>query len=464
MKESSALGTDEGGRHSASFRDPAGFVYLDKGGRVLRQVNKEGAADFDKLHASGLYDSLVAEGLLVPHSRVAGKRDAAAHAVISPERIPFISYPFEWSFSQLQDAALTTLRIQKLAMRHGMVLKDASAYNIQFLDGRPVLIDTLSFESYAAGEPWKAYRQFCQHFLAPLALMAYTDLRLSQLLRVHLDGVPLDLATKLLPVRPRFRAGLGMHLFLHSRAQRAKAGQHQMPSKKMGKTQLAAIIDSLERTVQKLRPLADQTEWGDYYSNTNYTAAAADDKAKAIRKLVKPLNIKTALDAGGNDGTYSRVLNELGIHTVCSDIDPMAVEANYRQVRSGREELMLPVLIDFTNPGGALGWQNGERSPVHERYGTDLVMALALVHHLAISNNLPLGKIAEYFSRFAPYLLLEFVPKSDSQAQKLLSTREDIFPGYTEQGLKQAFQDRYSLLGESKIKSTKRTLYLFKRK
>lgn len=450
----------------ASFRDPAGFVFRNQKGEVFRQVNKVGQTDYDLLVSSGLYDFLTKQKLLVNHETVTDPRPTGqkGYIVIKPQVIPFISYPFEWSFSQLKDAALLTLRIQKVALKHGITLKDASAYNIQFLNGRPIFIDTLSFEKYQAGTPWQAYRQFCQHFLAPLALMSYTDLDLSQLLRVYIDGIPLGLTTKLLPRKAKLRLGIAMHLIAHNRAQQAKATEHKTQTRTVPLTSLLGIIESLERNISKLKAPRVATEWGDYYDKTNYSTNAADEKARLIKQWVKPLGAKTALDLGGNNGRYSRVLNELHILTVCTDIDPNAVESNYRLTTQHGEQLMLPLVVDLINPGGALGWANHERASIDERLQTDVTIALALIHHLAISNNLPLDYLAEYFSRFSPYLLLEFVPKTDSQVKKLLSTRQDIFPEYNEKGLQKAFASYYKLVKTTKIKGSERTLYLFKKK
>jgi len=446
----------------ASFRDPAGFVFKDQAGVIHRHITPQGRADYELLMESGLYAALIKEGLLVDHTP---NRPATEEAlVIKPRQIPVISYPFEWSFSQLRDAALLTLAIQKLALQYKMTLKDSSAYNVQFVDGKPIFIDTLSFEGYEPGKPWQAYRQFCQHFLAPLALMAYTDVRLSQLLRVYIDGIPLDLTAKLLPRTAKIRPGLGMHIVMHGRAQQAKASEHTPSARNVAQSSLEAILSSLERSIKKLKTPNNATEWGDYYDKTNYTPSAADEKAKLLTALLKPLKAKTALDLGGNNGRYSRVLNAIGIDTICSDIDPNAVEANYQFSRQHKESQMLPLLVDLTNPGGSLGWANAEREPIHERLQTDVVMALALVHHLAISNNLPFDLIARYFKQFSLYLVLEFVPKEDSQVQKLLSTRKDIFPDYNESSLKQAFGEHYKLINEAKIQGTMRTLYLFKRK
>lgn len=453
----------------SSFRDPAGQVFRDPRGRVYRQINQAGAADFDLLLDSGLYDVLTQRRFMVSHKLVRGETRqklmaTEAHQLIRPQKIPFVSYPFEWSFSQLRDAAQLTLRIQLAALEHGMTLKDASAYNVQFLDGKPIFIDTLSFEKYQPGSPWQAYRQFCQHFLAPLSLMAYTDQNLSQLLRVHLDGVPLELAAKLLPARARLRMGVLLHIVWHARSQRAKASEHKASTVSVRQRNLKAILLDLEHTIAKLQPRVQTTEWADYYDNTNYSSTATDAKAKLIKEMLKTIKPKSAVDLGGNNGRYSRLLSKQNIPVVCTDIDPNAVEANYRGSKKAKDTNMLPLLVDLTNPGGALGWQNSERQPVHERLQTDLVMALALVHHLAISNNLPFEMIAQYFSQFGPWLVIEFVPKSDSQVQKLLATRKDVFPNYHEDAFKDAFGVSYRLVEKSKIRGTKRTLYLFKRK
>ena len=206
---------------SSSFRDPSGFLFFDNG-TLFRSVRRLYQQNYDHLIQSGLYNILVANDLLIPHKEVyhpAENRDNT-YKIIQPEIVPFISYPYEWCFSQLKDAALAMIRIQKQALDFNMVLKDASAYNIQFFKGKPILIDTLSFEIYKENQPWVAYRQFCQHFLAPLSLMASRDIRLGQLMRIYIDGLPLDLVSGLLPISTWFKPALLTHIHLHAKAQK----------------------------------------------------------------------------------------------------------------------------------------------------------------------------------------------------------------------------------------------------
>ncbi|MFZ2096879.1 MAG: hypothetical protein WAV05_09595 [Anaerolineales bacterium] len=453
-------------RLGASFRDPSGFLFK-RNGVLYRQINQVYQEHYDHLMSSKLYAKLVYDGLLIAHEEVdiAPEEPDLVYRVIQPEPVQFISYPYEWSFSQLKDAALVTLSIQKHALEAGMVLKDASAYNIQFHHGKPVLIDTLSFEIYHVGDPWVAYRQYCQHFLAPLALMAYQDIRLSQLLRIYIDGIPLDLASLLLPRRTRFGMGLATHIHLHAAAQKRYADRGVLKTqatRKMSKISFLGLMDSLEGTTRKLSWKPSGTEWGDYYqaSSSHYSSTAFEHKKKLVCQFLERLQPSIAWDLGANTGEFSRLAAEKGCQTVAFDIDPAAVEQNYLQVRQNKESHMLPLVMDFTNPSPALGWQNRERHSLLERAPADVLLALAIIHHLAISNNVPLSMLAEYLHELGHWMIIEWVPKEDSQVQKLLASRQDIFTGYHVQGFEAAFERYFTIHEKVPIPDSPRLLYL----
>jgi len=455
-------------RLPASFRDPSGFLF-QRDGILYRQVNEYYQKDYDLLKSSGLYERLVKAKRLIPHQEVDIEPAAAdtVYRVIQPERIGFISYPYEWGFSQLRDAALLTLSIQKTALEYGLSLKDASAYNIQFHNGRPILIDSLSFEAYQEGQPWVAYRQFCQHFLAPLALMSLVDIRLSQLLRIYIDGIPLDLASTLLPFSSRLRFGLLAHIHLHASAQKkyaAAPGEAQARSSQVSKVGFIGLIESLQKIVKSLRWEAQGTEWGDYYDSTNYTRAAFDHKVLLVKEFLEKTQPSQVWDLGANTGVFSRLAAELGALTISSDIDPAAVEKNYQEMRKQKETHLLPLVLDLTNPSPGIGWGNEERESFMQRGPVDVVMALALVHHLAISNNVPLMDVAEFLAKLGNWLIVEFIPKEDSQVQRLLATRKDIFPAYNQTGFEEAFRFCYSIEAARPVEGSKRILYLMKNK
>jgi ribosomal protein L11 methylase PrmA len=454
-------------KNAGSFRDPSGVVF-NRDGRILRQVNDAYREQYDALLSSGLFEQLVAKSMLINHREVdeAGV-EGSPYKVIEPDIIDLISYPYEWSFSQLKDAALMTLRIHRHALDHDMVLKDASAYNIQFDHGRPVHIDTLSFDFYREDEPWVAYGQFCRHFLAPLYLMNFVDLRLLQLMHVYIDGIPLDFASKLLGSKGGFGAKSHIHWHAKSVVKHGQAGQHaqsQPAQIKLSKFKMTAMIDSLIKTVEKLELKGEQTEWGDYTDRTSYSQIGADSKKRVVSRFIETVTPSITWDLGGNDGTYSRLALRGGDEFVAVfDIDPLAVERNYREVRETQENL-LPLLVDLTNPSPAMGFAGKERPNLPDRQTPDCILMLAVIHHLAISNNLPMEMIAAWLSDISAHLIIEFVPKSDPQVQVLLATREDIFDTYHEQGFEAAFSQKFDIIEKCRLDASERVLYLMKRK
>ncbi|RJP27563.1 MAG: SAM-dependent methyltransferase [Candidatus Omnitrophota bacterium] len=452
-------------RERSSFRDPCGFLFTHEG-ILYRQINNRYRENYDHLIHGGLYDELVKENLLLPH-RETDKVQIDfpdAYKIIQPEKINFISYPYEWSFSQLKDAAELTLQIQRIAMDYGMSLKDGSAYNIQFHKGKPVFIDTLSFEILDERKPWIAYRQFCQHFLAPLALMSYVDPQLNTLLVNHIDGIPLDLCHKLLPFSTRFRFSLFTHIHLHARFQKQYETRKLAHARRESSQQsMRAIVDNLQAAVRKLTWIPSSTAFSDYYSQTNYSSHSFEQKKEIIESWIKRYSPRIVWDMGANDGLFSRIAASHASLVLSIDNDPAAIENNYRMCKAEHVTNILPLFINVTNPSPAIGWDNQERKSLGERGPADLALALALIHHLAISNNLPLSHVAAFFSRTTHRLVIEFVPKEDSQVQRLLQNREDIFTDYNQKIFEQEFSNWFTILEKVPIAQTTRTLYCMER-
>lgn len=415
-------------------------------------------------------DRLVADRLMVDHAdadlSLAASPDAVA--IIRPRPLNFISYPYEWSFSQLKDAALLTLELQLRALDAGMRLKDASAYNIQFDAGRPILIDTLSFEVAAPTEPWPAYRQFCEHFLAPLALIAYRDARCGLMLREFIDGIPLDLAARLLPGRTRLNLGLLSHLHLHAGAQRRAANEAppaegaQRKERRISETGQRALLDSLRRTVAGLR-WKPAGVWTDYASTTSYSDAATVSKGQLVREMLDAAGGSSCWDVGANIGVYSAIAAGAGYSVIAWDLDAGSVEAHWRRVRGDGKPPILPLILDLSNPSPAIGWALEERASFLERGEPDVMLALALVHHLAIGNNVPLPGVARLFARMAPRAIVEFVPKEDPMTRRLLAARRDIFEHYSIDGFRSAFSESFRIVREAPIIDSPRTLFLLER-
>ena len=456
----------------SSFRDPGGFLFR-KNEVLYRQINSCHRRNYDHLINSGFYDQSTKAGILVPHVELPvtdffGKEDA--YKIIRPNELPFISYPYEWSFSQLQDAALFTLDLQKRALTVGLSLKDASAYNVQFYRGRPIFIDTLSFEIREKDTPWFAYNQFCKHFFAPLVLMSLTDVELGKLSQVWIDGIPLDVASKLLPWHSWLRWSIALHIHGHAKMQRqhgdvTKASGSVRKDPRMTTKSFFGLLENLESAIRKLTWQTEGTEWGNYYSNTNYSDESMLSKKRTIEEFIdNDIQPTSVWDLGANEGVFSRIASERGIFTVAFDIDLAAVEKNYRQVRKRKEENLLPLRCDLANPSPSLGWNCKERLSLLERGPTHTVMALALIHHLVIGNNVPMSSFAEFLSSLCSFLVIEFVPKSDSQVQRMLETREDIFPEYHLNGFEKEFSKNFTIMRKVKVQSSERVIFLLKTK
>lgn len=447
--------------HGSSFRDPSGFVFY-RGNTLYRQINPSYQDQYQHLVKTGFLEKLWDDRLLIPHQELDPNlsSDGNAYKVIQPTLVPFITYPYEWCFSQLKDAALLTLKIQKIALDNGLLLKDSSAFNIQFLAGKPILIDTLSFDIYKEGKSWEGYRQFCQHFLAPLSLMAYRDVRLSQLLRIYLDGIPLQLSARLLPFRAKFNLPILIHIFIHAASQAKYAGKTVNGHRKVSKVGLLGLIENLESAVRNLKWSPTGTAWSDYYEDHSYSPIALQNKKQIVSRYLDMIKPDNVWDLGANVGLFSRIASNQNIQTLAFDSDPAAVEKNYLECQSKNEINLLPVLMDFTNPSSALGWDNTERHSLFQRGPADTVMALALFHHLAISNNLPFKRIAQFFNRLGKKLIIEFIPKQDLQVQKLLANRVDIFSEYDQESFENTFTSYFQILQKSPLPESQRCIYL----
>jgi len=451
----------------SSFRDPSGYIF-NKGNKFYRAINNSYRENFDFFESSGLYENLLKKRQILSFKKVPQKSinsNQNLYTVICPDQLRNISYPYEWCFSQLKDAALLTLDIQEESMKFDMSLKDASAYNIQFHNGLPVMIDTLSFEKYKEGEPWIAYKQFCQHFLAPLLLSAYGDIKSIRLLNLFIDGISLDYALKQLPLRSLFRPSIFMHVYMHVKAQNINSDKKKLNNRNISKVAILGLIGSLRSLIRSLNWSPVGTEWGEYYSDTNYSAISMGTKHQIISDIIDELNPKVLWDIGGNNGEFTRLASNKGIDSILFDIDYAAIEKSYRKTKEENEENIASFVMDFTNPSPGLGWNNKERLSIFNRSNADIVFGLALIHHLCISNNLPLSLVVIFFLRLtSKYLVIEFVPKSDSQVKRLLNTREDIFIEYDQHNFEKKFLESFTIIKTIQVENSDRIIYLMEKR
>lgn len=450
-------------QHPSSFRDPAGFIF-QSGQRIYRQVNRQYAATYDRLMQSGLYDKLVAGNKLIPHEEINENLTGSAdwYKTLLPQQLSFISYPYEWCFDQLKDAALLVLSIMKDCMHEGFILKDATPFNVQFHNGQPVWIDTLSFEPYDPSKPWVAYRQFCECFLFPLYLGHYLKTDIHKTLGTYLEGIPASLTSKLLPMR----SGLSLGVWLHVYLQGAVKGDPKSTPQQGGfnRKKLLNLVMHLETIIAGFRGRRSGTTWSDYYDATILSQQYLQEKEKLFRQMLQDISINIALDAGTNDGHFARILAEKAQKVIAIDNDSASINRLYAHVRKNSPPDILPLLIDVTQPSPALGYRNKERAAFFDRVHADLVSALALIHHLVLSKNIPLASLGEFFSDITGrYLLIEFVPPADPKVIELSKARTALHP-YDLETFENSFGEHFVTLQKHAVPGTERILYLMEKR
>ena len=453
--------------HQAPFRDPSGYVFKD-GDTLRRCIQPIYFKQYRQLKSSGFFEQLIKKGLLIPHEETTVSEE---EIVITPEQIPFITQPYEWSFEQYKHAALLTLQIHKYALSKGFILKDASVYNVTFHWGKPIFLDTLSFDIYEEGTPWRAYKQFIMHFFGPLVLAKYHGTEVFKMMQTHIDGIPVKLIASLLPRKSKWNSTLFTNIHLLAKMEQKHSEDYEVKTRvaKLSKKSQQNILENLFDFIKNLK-LNETTEWGNYYTKTNYDASAFDKKKQMVHTWVTALAPQRLVDIGGNDGTFARTVLKDVSHVMVSDIDSAAVEQNYLESRRNGETNMVPFVCDVLQPAPGIGFNNTERDSLINRlkeYAPDVTLALALIHHITLSGNVPFEKSAEFFASFSKYLILEFPKRGDSWVDSLLKRKREFihhFDFYNVENFEQGYTAYFDVHKKETVPGTNRILYLLKRK
>jgi hypothetical protein len=459
------------GADPGSFRDPLSRVYLD-GDAVYRGLSEAGARDYDAVAASSFFPALLAERRVVATERLpAPPRDVVGDnwaAALRHERVPVISYPFEWSFEMLRDAALLQLDVTRRALAEGFITKDATSYNVQFDGAHPLFIDVGSFERPPKGEPWPGYRQFCELFLNPLVVQAVTGVPFQPWLRGALNGIAPSEVAPLIRGRHRFNRRLFVHVRMHARAERKYADtdatrdvKGEMERAGFGPKIIAAQLDNLERTVRSLKSPVKKSTWSEYQDRTHYDAADLSAKDLFVAEAVGERRPGLVLDLGANDGRFSEIALDMGAQRVVAvDGDPLVIDRLYLHLRESGEARILPLVLDLANPSPGLGWRGRERPPFTERARPGLVLCLAVVHHLALTNTVPFEQIVEYLADFGAPLVVELPLPDDPMVQRMLARkRSGLFDHYNETNWEAALQHRFVIEKRQALPSGRRIMY-----
>ena len=447
-----------------SFRDPDSRVFRD-GDTILRALSERGLADWDLLAATRFFAEAQADGTIVHTERLDGvpapPEFPAGVATLQHEPMPFVSYPYEWSFSMLRDAALLQLGLLRGALAEDMIPKDSSPYNVQWRGSSPVFIDVGSFERLPEGEPWAGYRQFCCLFLSPLMVQAYAGLPFQPWLRGSLEGIEPAEARAVLRGRRSFRRGVMTHVALHARLERRESARDTRTEVKRAgfrKELIDANATRLEKLVGKLDWGAPDTAWSGYAERSHYEPDELERKDSFVREACAAGEWDLAWDLGCNDGRYSRIAAEHARYVVAVDGDHATAEALYRQLRDEGARTILPLVMDLADPSPARGWRGLERTRLEERGKPDIVLCLALIHHLSISANVPLAEVVAWLASLGGVVVVEFAHRDDPMVERLLSRKkDDAHPDYSAENFERVLAESFEIARREELAS--RTLF-----
>jgi hypothetical protein len=453
---------------SGSFRDPLSRVFVGNG-EVVRAFTAVGAKDIEKVWKKPSIQNALASGELIESNLVSpssvGLNDPWMTAMTHP-LIPFISYPYEWTFSMLKDAAQLQLKLTRETLADGIGLKDATPYNVQFIGSRPQFIDAGSFEKRRKGDPWYGYRQFCEMYLYPLMMQGYLGVGFQQFLRGSVNGISPDTMRKLLPASIRRpRKGRLTHVVLHAAAQNRFAdSDNNMKSDAAKAGMNAQVLDATLRKLQgivKKISLGDKkSTWSEYSERGHYIESSLDEKQKFVRDAVASEPRKQVCDIGCNDGVFSRIAAAHSDYVVAMDADPLVVDRLYNTLKAEKNEQILPLYVDLTDSGGGVGWRGQERPGVFDRGRPDIVMALAVIHHMAITFHVPLVSQLDMFRDLTPELIIEMPHADDPMVRKLLTNKRDgIHDDFTLEEFERLLNERFTVKSKMLLSSGTRTIF-----
>ena len=455
---------------TGSFRDRDGRIYHSDG-RIIRGVSAEALEEFRKLESTAFYRKYREKGQLVDSQVLENDSIPLPEEIMQQwagflehPRIPIISYPYEWTFGMLRDAALLQLNLVESAILEGMTLKDSTPYNIQFLEGRPVFIDIPSFETLPPGAPWSAYRQFCEMYLFPLMLQAYKGIHFQPMMRSSIEGIGVQAMSRLFGFRDKLRSGVFTHVWLQAKmdsryGSTAQNVRSDLKSAGFNKEMILANVRKLRKLVTKLSWQGQGSEWGAYEEFHNYSESDHRRKEAFIRECVAGSEASIVCDIGCNTGQFSKIAAEQASTVLAMDLDHFAVERLYRELKETGMTRILPLVQNIADPSPSWGWRNRERVDLQTRVRPDLVLCLALIHHVVISDNIPMDEFVTWLAGLSNQLVIEYVSRSDNKVKTLLRNKEDNYTDYSREQLETALGRHYEIVRQQSMASGNRHLY-----
>ena len=449
-------------QNNISYRDSAARVVKKEAG-YFRYIFQEYKSEYNYLIQSGLYQELVQLGLILEHSEIEiDNSDPKIYKLLYPTQIPFQSYPFEWSYKQWIKAILAFLTINQIALKYGMILKDATPFNFYLSAGKAIMFDTSSFMFFNENDNWIAYKQFCEEFLSPIVLMHYNGTEWSKLTITELRGMHLNFVSKQLPLKSWFNLTTLLHIHLHSRYSNKIYSTENEIKKIKGFT--VEKIQSLQQMIFKtitlwVKPYQYTNHWNGYYKNDIESAEYLEDKETTIRKwleITKPISV---IDLGANTGKFSFIAAEYAERVVALEADDNCVDTIEKQILANNINNIVAIVGNLNEPSPNLGLLNSETKNIYERANSEMVLALALIHHLFFTNKISINQIGEILNKFSSkYLIVEFIEITDKRVQELIVNNHTNQEDYTETNFIESLAKYFKILEIKKLQNSNRSL------
>lgn len=440
----------------ASFRDRTAQVF-HREGQIYRQLNDVAQEHWKYLQQTEFFEQFTANGKLIQTEEVS--KDELHHA-----KVPMVSYPYEWTFNMLKDAALLTLELMEAALTEDMILKDGTSYNVQWQGSQPVFIDIPSLVRFEPGQLWMGYGQFCQLFLFPLLMQAHKNIPFQPWLRGCLDGISVHECRSMMSLRDLFRRGVFRHVFLHAllqpkRPQSTAQLKRNMKTAGFHKLLIEANVRGLRRILSKLNWKEASSRWSEYEHTWTYTSEEVQEKEAFLDSVLTLRHWKQIWDLGCNVGRYSRQAAEHADYVLAMDSDALSIDSLYQRLKQDGIMNVLPLVINVADASPAQGWRGLERRTLAERGRPELVLCLALIHHLVISAQLPMEEVLEWLGQLTDYLVIEFPTTADPMVQSLLQSRDEPVPDYHLEWFENCLQKSFHIVARQSLEHETRILY-----
>ena len=448
---------------SSSFRDDAGQIFNFKN-RIFRSIKNDYIENYNFIKNQDIYQILINKNLLI-NSWEPKDQDLTSQNIdnvnkfLEHEKLENWSYPYEWTFSQLKKAAIFHLDFQLFLLEKNISLKDASAYNIQFKNNKPIFIDILSLQKLDENTPWQGHKQFCEEFLNPLVFSSYFNLPFNEIYKGNLNGISNRQIINLLGYKIFFSFSLLINVYF-TESLSGKSGVSKKKKERSYKQSQYFLINNLKKFIKKLKYKKNKSTWSNYSNTHSYSIESEIEKENILKSYISINKPYSLIDIGCNDGKYSFLAKESGVKKIIAlDYDMQCLE----KIELDNNEIVTPLYADLSNLSSSIGWNNKEKKSFIERFNFDFSLSFAVVHHLVISKNIPLYEVLNFIIKLSKKGLVEFIPNDDEMVKRMKMFKTKAYDDYNLENFLKILNKNCNTVKVHELKGSKRKIIYYEK-